>query len=141
MHTWDDLGGRIDGPFAFRLIIQPMVAAILATRAGMKDAHEGRPPHGWAILTDSSTRCDLLRESCKDVAKVFAAAVIIDLIYQIIVFRWIYPVQSLIVGVILALLPYLLIRGPVNRIARFWRANAELRARAPHTIAERKGHS
>ncbi len=30
MPMWDDLGGRIIGPFAFRLILQPIVAAILA---------------------------------------------------------------------------------------------------------------
>jgi len=38
MPMWDDLGGRISGPFAFRLILQPMVAAILAIRAAWKDA-------------------------------------------------------------------------------------------------------
>jgi hypothetical protein len=57
----------------------------------------------------------------KDVGKVFVAAVVIDLIYQIVVFRWIYPGQALIVAVVLAMLPYPLIRGLLNRKMQFWR--------------------
>lgn len=112
--------GRIEGPLSFRIIIQPVVAMVLAVRAGLKDAREGRPPHLWAILTDSVHRGQLLRESWKDVAKVFIAAFIIDLIYEIIALRRIYPLQSVIVATTLALIPYLIIRGPVNRIARYW---------------------
>ncbi|MDB6068675.1 MAG: hypothetical protein JWR26_4883 [Pedosphaera sp.] len=112
------LCGRLQGPFSFRIIIQPLVAVALAIRAGVRDARAGRPPHGWAIVTDSANRSRLLLESWKDVAKVFVAAVIIDIIYEIIVLRRIYPIQSLIVATTLALIPYLLVRGPVNRIAR-----------------------
>jgi hypothetical protein len=59
-----------------------------------------------------------LREGWREVAKVFVVAVVIDLIYEIIVFHKIYPGQSLIVAAILALLPYPVIRGLVNRILR-----------------------
>jgi hypothetical protein len=104
----------------FRLILQPSVAIFFAIRGGISDACEGREPHFWAILTDSTGRRDLLRESWQDVAKVFFAAVIIDLIYQIMELRWFYPEEALIVATCLALLPYLLLRGPVNRIARHW---------------------
>ncbi|MDB6016161.1 MAG: hypothetical protein JWR19_650 [Pedosphaera sp.] len=123
----DHLLGRLQGPFSFRLIIQPLVAAVLAVRAGLKDAREGRPPFGWAIITDSANRGRLLRESWNDVAKVFIAAVIIDIIYEIIVLRRIYLGQSLIVATTLALIPYLIIRGPMNRIARHWQKRKELR--------------
>jgi hypothetical protein len=117
----EQLVGRIEGPLSFRIIIQPLVAVILAVRAGLKDAREGRPPHLWAILTDSGHRGELCRETWKDVAKVFIMAFIIDLIYEIIALRQIHPLQSLIVATTLALIPYLLLRGPVNRIARHWR--------------------
>ena len=122
--VWGNLIGRMHGPLTFRLIIQPIVAATLAIRAGLKDAREGSPPYFWAIFTDPVQRRNLLREGWKAVAKVFVVAVIIDFIYQIIVFRWFYPGEALIVGAILALLPYLLIRGPVNRIARRWHRGA-----------------
>ena len=118
--TWDMLIGREHGPLAFRLVLQPLVGALLAIRAGMKDARAGRPPHGWAIATDPIHRRALLRESWHDVARLFIAAVIIDMIYEVTVFRWIYPGQALIVAMVLALPSYLLIRGPANRLARFW---------------------
>jgi hypothetical protein len=57
----------------------------------------------------------------KDVGKVFVAALVIDLIYEIVVFRWIYPGQALIVAVVLAMLPYPLIRGLLNRKMQLWR--------------------
>lgn len=53
-------------------------------------------------------------------ANSFAGAVIVDLIYEIYVFRWIYPGQALIVAAIVAFLSYVLIRGLANRIARRW---------------------
>jgi len=116
--VWAELVGRVHGPMMFRFVLQPLTAAILATRAAMRDAREGRPAYGWALVTDAPRRRALLREGWKEVAKVFVAAVIIDLIYEVIVFHRIYPGQSLIVAAVLALLPYPLIRGSVNRILR-----------------------
>jgi hypothetical protein len=109
---------RIGGPLSFRLVLQPLVVAVLATRAGLRDARTGHPPFGWAAITDSVRRRDLLREGWRDVTKVFFAAILIDFVYQIIAFRWIYPGESLAVAAILALLPYPVVRGVVNRIAR-----------------------
>ena len=83
-----------------------------------KDAQTGRPAYGWAIVTDPVRRHELLREGSKEIAKVFIVAVIIDLIYEFIVFHAIYPGQSLIVAATVAVLPYVLIRGSINRIVR-----------------------
>ena len=116
--VWSQLIGRFDGPLSFRLIIQPIVAAILAIRDGIKDAKAGRPPHFFAIVTDSTHRRGLVKESWQQIRKVFIMAVIIDVVYEFIAFRWIYPIQPLLVALVLAVIPYLLIRGPVNRIAR-----------------------
>lgn len=115
-----NLISRIGGPMRFRPILQPNVAIFFAIRAGISDAREDREPHFWAILTDSTSRGELLRESWQDIAKVFFAAVIIDSTYQIMELRWFYPEEALIVATCLALLPYLLLRGPANRIARHW---------------------
>ena len=114
---WEHLGGRIGGPLTFRLILQPVVAAVLGIRAGLQDAKTGRPAYFWTILTDADSRRGLLREGWKAVAKVFVLAVIIDAVYQVIVVRWIYPFESLLVAFLLACVPYLLVRGPVNQIA------------------------
>jgi hypothetical protein len=41
-----------------------------------------------------------------------------DCIYQLIVQRWIYPLEIVIVAFLLAVVPYILIRGPLNRVVR-----------------------
>ena len=104
----------------FRLILQPAMATLFAVRAGWQDGLAGRPAYFWAILTEPAERRNLLREGWKAVAKVFVMAVIIDAIYQVINLRWFYPAEALIVAIVLAFVPYLLIRGPVGRIARWW---------------------
>jgi hypothetical protein len=50
-----------------------------------------------------------------------------DVVYQIIVLKTFYPVEALIIAFLLAFVPYLLIRGPVARIARRWCGNASAR--------------
>jgi len=115
---FENLIDRVSGPMKFRLILQPLMAIIFAVRSGLKDAKGGRPAYFWALFTDSAHRRDMLRDGWKSVGRVYILAVVIDVIYQLIVFRWVYPVEALLVAAILAFIPYLLIRGPVNRIAR-----------------------
>src|SRR5207237_3645809 len=58
------------------------------------------------------------------VGKVFLVAVALDVVYQLIVLQWIYPVQTLIVATMLALVPCLVVRAIGNRIVtviRQWR--------------------
>jgi|SRR5690242_3269841 hypothetical protein len=122
---WQMIVGRVYGPFAFRFILQPLVVTILACRDGVKDARIAKPAYGWAVVTNSADRRNLVRQGWKTLAKVFIAAITIDLIYEVIVFHRIYPGQSLIVATLLALAPYPFIRGLVNRIARRWRRRQE----------------
>ena len=114
--AWEQLAGRIEGPFAFRFVCQPLVAAILAIRAGVADAQDQRAPYLWSVFSNPLERRQLIREGFKDISRVFAVAVVLDVAYQLIVFRWIYPVQTLLVSVVLAIVPYVLIRGPVTRL-------------------------
>jgi hypothetical protein len=116
--AWENMSGRVGGPMSFRLVLQPAVAVILAVRAGIRDARTGRPAYGWAVLTDRVHRATLLRDGWKDITKVFVMAIVIDIVYQWIVFRWIHPLGALTVAFFLAGVPYLLIRGPVNRLVR-----------------------
>ena len=118
---WEGLVDRVGGPMTFRLILQPMMATLLAVRAGVKDAREGRPPYLWTLLTDPNQRVDLLREGWRSIARVFVLAVVMDVIYEWVVGRWFYPLETLIVAIVLAVLPYLLLRGPINRLVRRWR--------------------
>ena len=115
---WQNLYGRLTGPMNLRLIIQPAVATILAIRAGVRDAHQDRAPFFWALLWNPAHRRELLRQGCKDVGKVFVLATILDVIYQLIVHRGVYTLELLITAVALAVIPYILFRGPISRIAR-----------------------
>jgi hypothetical protein len=116
--VFENLIDRVSGPMKFRLILQPLMATIFAVRSGLRDAKEGRPAYFWAIFTDSDNRRDMLRDGWKSVGKIFLIAIIIDIVYQIVVFRWFYPLEAIVVAAMLAFVPYLVIRGPVNRIAR-----------------------
>jgi len=113
-----DLFGRLEGPLSFRFVLQPLMAMLYATRDGIQDARQGRAPYFWSILAGRSGRWALLREGEHAVARVIALGVVMDVIYQVIVFRWIYPFQLIVTVLLLAFVPYLLLRGPVSRIAR-----------------------
>lgn len=115
-----DLIARLDGPLHLRFFMQPAMAAFFGIRDGIKDAREGRPPYFWTVSTDSTQRKAYLLEGLKRVTKILIFAVILDAIYQIIEFHWFYPGEAIIVAFVLAFLPYLIIRGPANRIARRW---------------------
>lgn len=113
---FENLMGRVSGPMHFRLVLQPLMAIIFAIRDGRKDARAGRVPFFWAVFTHPEHRRDLLRSGWKSVGKVFIIALILDAVYQYIELRWFYPGEALVVALILAIIPYVLLRGPANRL-------------------------
>jgi hypothetical protein len=113
-----DLIGRVDGPMHFRVYLQPLMACAFAIRDGRRDAREGRPPYLWTVLTDPAHRRWLLRNGWKGVWRVFVLAWTLDIVYQLFVLGGLQPFQALSTAILLALVPYLLLRGPVNRLAR-----------------------
>ena len=117
-----NLTERPSGPMSFRFLLQPTMASLFAIKAGLEDARTGQPAYFWAMLGDRARRRELLLQGWKVVAKVFALALILDLVYQVVQLKWIYPLEAIVVAFTLAFLPYLLLRGPVNRLARWWRS-------------------
>lgn len=109
---------RFGGPMTFRVILQPLMASIFALRDGLKDAREGKPPYFWELVTGPTPRLQILRGGWRSVSRVFTVAIIIDVIYQLKVQRWIYPLELLSIAILLAVVPYLFVRGPVNRLVR-----------------------
>lgn len=110
--------GRAGGPLHFRLLVMPLVASFMAVRAGLRDAREGQPTFLWAIVTNAAERGRLFRSAVKDVGKIFLVALVLDTIYQLVILRAFYPVQLLTVAVACAIVPYVLIRGPVSLLTR-----------------------
>jgi hypothetical protein len=117
---WDMLAARPGGPLSFRILVQPLVAAAFGIREGVRDARASEPPYGWLLITHSQRRGELLRQGWSHVRKVFLAALIIDTVYELMVFHRIYPGQTVVVAIALAVLPYVLVRGLTNRLARPW---------------------
>jgi hypothetical protein len=114
----DDLVARVSGPMKFRLVLQPIMAAFFAIRSGLADARAGRPPYFWSIVSDPTHRADRIKDGWASVGKVFVLAVALDVVYQIIVSRFVYVGEAFIVAFILAIAPYLILRGLVTRLAR-----------------------
>lgn len=118
MRFVENLADRVTGPMKLRLILQPVMASIFAILAGLKDAKAGKPPYFWALLTNPAHRSEMVRDGWKGVGKVFVLAIILDVVYQVIVLRFVYPGEVIIVAFLLAIVPYLLLRGLVTRLAR-----------------------
>jgi hypothetical protein len=118
---WEMLIGRIEGPLTLRLVLQPAMATFFAVRSGLKDARNGRPAYLWKVFTNPAYRYELLHHGWKDIRMVFVMALLLDSVYEGIEFHWIYLDQAVLVAIILAIVPYVLIRGPVNRIVSWLR--------------------
>lgn len=117
---WENFLARPEGPLNLRFIIQPVLASIIALRAGLKDAREGRPAYLWSAITNSAYRAQLLHGGLKDLRVPILVGTAFDVIYQIIIHRWIYPLELIFTVTLLVLVPYVVLRGPVNRIGRIF---------------------
>jgi hypothetical protein len=115
--VWEQLIERPGGPMTFRFILQPAMAALAALRDGVNDAKSRRSPYFWALLANPFERG---YEGLISTARVILLGLCMDAIYQWIVLKTFYPGEAVIVAVALAFFPYLLLRGPIARIAR-WR--------------------
>jgi hypothetical protein len=120
---WQNIRERPGGPMTFRFILQPIMAAIAALHDGIRDARTGRSPYFWTILTSRSDRVDRLHEGLISTARIILLGLAMDSIYQLTVLGTFYPGEAVIVGLLLGFLPYLILRGPVARIARRWRGD------------------
>jgi hypothetical protein len=115
---WHDLVGRPDGPMRFRFVLQPLMATIVAIRDGLEDARSGRSPYFATVLGNPQERAGRLRHGLNATARIIALGLVMDVIYQAIVFRAFYPDQALVVALVLAFVPYVIIRGVTARILR-----------------------
>ena len=129
--TVQEILGRAHGPLHFRLFVMPTVVVVLAIRAHLKDVREGKPIFLGAFLTSPTERRRLLRSALKDVGRVLVIALTLDTIYQILVFKAFYPGQAIVVATACAVVPYVLVRGPVTRLVHTLRQRRKAAAEAP----------
>ena len=117
---WQDILDRPGGPMTFRFILQPTMAAIAAVHDGVRDARMGRSPFFWTLLSNRAKRGGRLREGLISTARIILLGLVMDTIYQVIVLKTFYPAEAAIIAIVLAFVPYALLRGPIERIARWW---------------------
>jgi hypothetical protein len=99
-----------------RLFVQPLVASLIAVRDARADARTGRGAYLWSVISDSAHRRYLLQEGWQDISKVFVLACVLDLAYQWLEWHALRPLQALLTATVLAVVPYILLRGPINRL-------------------------
>lgn len=115
---WRDLFDRPGGPMTFRFVLQPAMATLAALHDGVADARANRSPYLWSLVHEPATRIARLNEGIVATARIILLGVGMDAVYQAQVMRTFYPVEALIIALALAFAPYLVLRGPIARLAR-----------------------
>jgi hypothetical protein len=124
--VWTNLIERTEGPMSLRFVLQPTMSLIFAIKAAIKDSKNNTAPYLWRFASSKDNRHEIAKEGWKDFGKIFIIGTILDIIYQLVVIFGLksqssfYPLESLIVAFILAIVPYLLFRGPLNRLIRLF---------------------
>jgi drug/metabolite transporter (DMT)-like permease len=117
---WRNLLDRPSGPMTFRFILQPIMAGIAATLDGVRDARKGRSPYLWTMFTHPEKAGGRLGEGLIATARILLLGLVMDVIYQLTVFETFHPGEAAITSILLAFVPYLLLRGPITRVAAWW---------------------
>jgi threonine/homoserine efflux transporter RhtA len=118
MRVMENFSHRIDGSMRFRFILQPLMAVLFATIDGLKDAKAGYLPYLWSLFTQPQHRAAKLQHGWKSVGKVFVLAIVLDVIFQITELHNFFPLEALVIALLLAIVPYVCLRGIVCRLAR-----------------------
>ena len=105
--VFEDLVTRTTGPMWFRLILQPLVATIFGVRAGLANAKRSK----------SMERSALFQQALHDVGKMLAVGVGMDVVFQLVALRTVYPGEALVVGFLLVAIPYQIIRTVTGWLA------------------------
>lgn len=117
---WQHIIERPSGALSLRFLLQPTMSSIFALRDGIKDARTGRSPYFWTVMSDPQKRSDRLIEGLDSTGKIILIAIVLDSVYQYISYKTFYPTEALLVAFFLGFIPYLLLRGPFERVARWW---------------------
>jgi hypothetical protein len=115
---WSNLVERPSEPMSLRFILQPTMAAIAAIHDGLNDTRTGRSPYFLTALFDPRERVARLRDGLSATATIILLGVVTDVIYEAMALRTFYPVEALIIALLLAFVPYLIVRGLVVRLAQ-----------------------
>ena len=98
----------------FRFILQPAMAIVAASRDGIHDARIGAPLLLGVALSHPGGRSGRLWEGIVSTARIIILGVVMDALYQWVVFKTFYPVQAAVIAILLAFVPYSAVAWPVR---------------------------
>src|SRR5260370_24353604 len=113
-----ELPERFTGPGRFRFILQPMVAIVLGIRGGLADAKAGNPPYLFGLLFGAARRRELLRSGVAAIRNLVALGIVMDIVFQLRLYRSWHPGAALVVGPIFIAFPYTMSRALTTRVRR-----------------------
>ena len=116
--AWEDFVARTTGPLNFRFFLQPAIAIVMAVVAGRRDVRKGRPPFLAALVTTPVLRPALILDLLRDLRNVVLMGAVMDAVYQYLVHNGVHPLELLFTVALLAVVPYILLRGPAARVFR-----------------------
>jgi len=134
---WRNIVARPGGPMTFRFVLQPAMAVVAAWRDGINDARLERTPYLSTVVLGNVSRGASLWEGVVSTARILILGVVMDVAYQLAFLESFHPGESALIAILLAFLPYALLRGPLARLARFWIPRQRPAGRPPSSGAER----
>jgi hypothetical protein len=114
----EELPHRFTGPGRFRFILQPVVAMVLGIRGGLADAEAGNPPFLFGMLYGTGRRRESLRNGIAAIRNLLALGIMMDIVFQLILYHSVHPAAALVIGPIFICFPYALSREMTTRLAR-----------------------
>ena len=119
----EELPRRFTGSGRLRFILQPMFAILLGVRGGLADAKAGTQHYLFGLIFDAGRRRELLRSGAAAVETLLAMGIILDVVFQLIIYHAVHPGAALVVGPILISHP--LSRALTTRLARYLGGSGE----------------
>jgi len=113
----EELPQRFTGPGRLRFILQPAFAILLGVRGGLADARTGSPPFLFGLLFDAGRRRELLRSAFATIRNLLAFGIILDIVFQWVLYGAVHPGAAVLIGPILICAPYAIARALTTRVA------------------------
>jgi hypothetical protein len=114
----EELPQRFTGSGRFRFILQPMTATFLGIRGGLADAKTENSSYLFTLLFQPGRRKELLRSGAAALGTLLAMGIIMDVVFQLVLYRAVHPAVALLVGPIFICFPYALSRTLTAHLAR-----------------------
>jgi hypothetical protein len=114
----EELPQRFTEPGRLCFILQPTVAIALGIRGGLADAKAGNPPYLFRLFFGVGRREELLRSGVAVIRNLVALGIIMDIVFQLVLYHSVHPGAALLVGPIFICFPYVLSRALTTRVTR-----------------------